>query len=76
MANPPTPLNARLLVRKEDVPDTIKPPTPKPTGKMMISYRPNADLYERLRVLSFHQRRTMQSLLDEAVEMLLEQHKG
>ena len=76
MSQPPTPLSAKLLVRKEDVPASVKPPSAKPTGRMMISYRPGTDLYERLRILSFNQRRTMQSLLDEGVEMLLEAHKG
>ena len=74
MAKPPTPLSARLLVRKEDVPEIPRPSAPKSAGKMMVSYRPSAEVYERLRDLGHAKHRKMQSLLDEAVEKLLEMY--
>jgi len=76
MSQPPK-LGANLIVRKEEVPTTVRPPQPThATGpKMMVSYRPTAAVYEELREISHKERRPMQSLIDEAVELWLSRRK-
>lgn len=67
---PPARLNADMLLRKDEVPETVKPP--EATFKEMrayISYRPKQSVYEVLRNTSFSERKTLQALLDEAVDL-------
>lgn len=73
MTQPPSRLSSNLLVRKEDVPETVRPPSaPPPPARTSMTYRPRQDVHEKLRAISFHQRRPIQTLIDEAVEAWLE----
>jgi len=48
-----------------------------PAGKIItVTVRLDPDRHEQLRTLSFHSRRSMNSLLVEAVDMVLAKHKG
>lgn len=72
---PPTRLNSALLVRKEEIPETTKPPAPPATGhRVNVSYRPRSTTYEQLRQLAFTERRPIQAIIDEAVETWLASH--
>lgn len=70
MSQPPSRLNAGLFVRKEDVPDTVQPPVAASRGRVVITYRPTPEVHDFLREAAFKQKRPMQALLDQAVEML------
>jgi len=76
MSQPPSRLSSALLIRKDQVPDSVKPPmTPPPPVRVTISYRPKQDVRERLRLIAFENRRTVQDLIDEAVEGWLERYQ-
>ena len=70
MSAPPAKLSASLLVRKEDVPEEVRPPQPASAGgaRMTVSYRPSHDLYTRLRGAAFEGGTKMQHIIDEALE--------
>ena len=72
MAQPISRLSAALVVRKEDVPESAKPPTAPPVARVSMTYRPRQDVHERLRAIGFNERRPVQSLIDEAVEAWLD----
>lgn len=72
MSQPPSRLSPSLLVRKEDVPQTAKPPSaPPPAPRTSLTYRPRQDVHEMLRSIAFDQRTTVQALIDEAVDRFL-----
>lgn len=76
MSQPPSRLSSALLIRKDQVPDSVKPPmAPPPPVRVTISYRPKQDVRERLRLIAFENRRTVQDLIDEAVEGWLERYQ-
>ncbi|MBO1077285.1 hypothetical protein [Roseomonas marmotae] len=52
---------------RADVEDVAPPPEPR----RQINYRPTVSTAERLRLISFRQRRPVQELLDEAVLLWL-----
>lgn len=72
MAQQPPRLSSALVVRKEDVPESAKPPTAPPLVRISMTYRPRQDVHERLRAIGFHERRPVQALIDEAVEAWLD----
>ena len=74
MAKPvATELDASLLVRKGEVPETAKPPshTP-PEGRVNFTYRVRLSMHERLRNRAHIERRKMQELIDEAVARMMD----
>ncbi len=76
MSQQPSRLSSALLIRKDQVPDSVKPPTPPPPVRVTISYRPKLEVRERLRLIAFENRRTVQNLIDEAVEGWLDRYQG
>ena len=72
MAQQPPRLSSALVVRKEDVPESAKPPTAPPMARISMTYRPRQDVHERLRAIGFNERRPVQALIDEAVEAWLD----
>ena len=76
MSEPPSRLSSSLLIRKDQVPETVKPPSaPPPVARMSMTYRPRQDVHEKLRTIAFDQRRPIQALIDEAVEVWLEANR-
>lgn len=74
MAQPPPAKLSSLFVRREEVPEAVKPPAPPPPeGRVPMSYRPRQSVYDRLRELAYKRRRPAQALMDEAIEAWLEQ---
>jgi hypothetical protein len=69
MSQMPSRLNPGLVVRKEDVPETVQPPTaPPPVARVSMTYRPRQDVHEYLRAVAYNQRSSVQALIDEAVD--------
>lgn len=67
MPQPPK-LSADLLVRKENLPETVRPPVaPSNAGRVNVSYRPLETTHDRLRAVSYSTRRPIQAIMDEAV---------
>ena len=76
MSQPPSRLSSSLLVRKDEVPDSVKPPSvPPPAARMSMTYRPKIEVHEKLRTIAFNQRRPIQSLIDEAVEAWIDAYQ-
>lgn len=74
MAKPvATELDASLLVRKGEVPESAKPPAPTPVeGRMIYSYRVRLSDHAKLRERAFHTKTTIQELIDGAVRTMME----
>jgi hypothetical protein len=71
---PPHPkLTADLLVRKESLPETIRPQTAS-GARINVTYRPLESTHERLRAVSYATRRPIQAIMDEAVLAWLDAH--
>jgi hypothetical protein len=69
---PPSRLSASLLVRKEDVPSSVKPPSvPPPPARISMTYRPRQDVHDTLKAIALDQRTSVQALIDEAVDRFL-----
>jgi predicted HicB family RNase H-like nuclease len=49
---------------------TIEQERPAPEGQRILQVRLSADLYEWLRTSAFYQRRSMNALVNEALEQL------
>ena len=74
MPQPPK-LSADLLVRKETLPDTVRPPVaPGTAARVNVSYRPLESTHDRLRAVSYTTRRPIQAIMDEAVIAWLDAH--
>lgn len=77
MANPPTKLSARLLMRPEELPATARPPSvPPPAAISTLSLRMPQELHEIIRIKAFDQRRTIQSIIVEAIQAWVDQNDG
>ncbi len=64
---PPHPkLTPDLLVRKETLPETVRPQVPT-AARVNVSYRPLESTHDRLRAVSYATRRPIQAIMDEAV---------
>ncbi|HVA91253.1 MAG TPA: hypothetical protein VNL71_15570 [Chloroflexota bacterium] len=49
---------------------TVEPARPAAEGQRILQVRLSADLYEWLRTTAFYQRRSMNALVNEALEQL------
>ncbi len=78
MAKPiATELDASLLVRKGEVPESAKPPSQTPPeGRINFTYRPRISMHEKLRNRGHAERRKIQEMIDEAVERWMEGWDG
>ena len=63
-----TELDASLLVRKGEVPESATPVE----GRMIYSYRVRLSDHAKLRERAFHNKTTIQELIDGAVRTMME----
>lgn len=70
-------LTADFVVRKDSIPQQVKPPTDAgPAPRVVTSMRLKVEDNEWLREIGHSLRMTKTELIDEAIGLLRERHKG
>lgn len=72
---PPLPVAAPLALPPSSAAEEEKAAAPPPEARRQMNYRATISTAEKLRLLSFRQRRPIQELIDEAVLMWLSNQK-
>lgn len=68
--------DTRPALKLDPLPNTVEGmAAPPPEPRRQLNYRPTVSVAERLRLISFQQRRPVQELIDEAVLLWLSSQK-